>query len=371
MLAAWQVLLQSSNAALTSEPLASLGDSLALCRSSMSFETLGDGEVAPFGAVRRDEIVLVEVDRRGSQRRCELFAPSRMGAAIARLYERHAELLPDGPMRDRAAATARAAAALLGQFDLGIYRTGMDPDIEFVDHRTVGFPPARGTDEVLRNLATILESADHVSTRIDDVLELGPESLLVRWTTTGADRVSRGPFEWQFLRLCVFGSTGKIVRVEMFDAGRAEDALARLDELERIHAVVEAVDPRRAQLTRAFTTAFADRDWDALAKLLAPDLVVTDHRLLGWAPLHGPDEYIEALRSLVELAPDVRLRIDHLTMSDPRFLYVTTWVGTRDGGRFETPSAMVCELDTTGRVCRFDQYDVDQLEALKATFAKG
>ena len=55
---------------------------------------------------------------------------------------------------------------------------------------------------------------------------------------------------------------------------------------------------------REFTRAFAERDWDALAARCAPDLVVHDHRLLGWGTLHGPAAYLEALRSLVELAPD-------------------------------------------------------------------
>src|SRR5207253_2351643 len=109
--------------------------------------------------------------------------------------------------------------------------------------------------------------------------------------------------------------------------------------------------------------------WDMLATLLAPDLVVNDHRLLGWEALHGPAAYIQALTQLVDLAPDVQLRIDHLTMSDPRFLYLTTWVGTREGGGFESPSAIVCELDATGRICRFDQYGLDQLDEARALFA--
>ena len=57
-------------------------------------------------------------------------------------------------------------------------------------------------------------------------------------------------------------------------------------------------------------------------------------------------------------------------MSDQRFLYITTWLGTREGGAFETPSVIVCELDATDRIRRFDQYDVDQLEEVKARFAE-
>ena len=119
-------------------------------------------------------------------------------------------------------------------------------------------------------------------------------------------------------------------------------------------------------MTRTFSQAFAARDWATLATVLAPDLVVNDHRLLGWDVLHGPAEYIEALRSLVELSPDVRLRIDHIRMAGPGFLYITTFVGTRDGGAFEAPSAIVCEVDDAGRIRRFDQYDIAQLELARA-----
>lgn len=93
---------------------------------------------------------------------------------------------------------------------------------------------------------------------------------------------------------------------------------------------------------------------------------MNDHRLLGWETLSGPAAYVQALKSLVDLAPDVRLRIDHIRMSDPGFLYVTTWLGTREGGAFETPSVIVCELDGLGRIRRFDQYELDQLDAARA-----
>src|SRR4029453_3510435 len=34
----------------------------------------------------------------------------------------------------------------------------------------------------------------------------------------------------------------------------------------------------------------------------------------------------------------------------------TTFMGTREGGAFEAPSAIVAEIDDRGRVCRFYQY---------------
>jgi hypothetical protein len=470
------------------------------------------------------------VDASGRRRHVEFLAPNRLGDAVARLYERYAELLPENAGRARAEATARSVAAILGPFDLERYAGAIDSEVEFVDHRRMGFPSGRGAAELLRSVGSLLETGENVTTHVDDVLGLRADALLVRWTTSGRDRSDGGPFEWQFLRLCVFGEDGLLARAEQFDVDCAADALARFDQLagegsahpvsaarsaevydrDRIveaparddelaagwareafaNAAARAVvrmeraweagdwdglvasfaqtfgmddrralvglqlsgddflanlrmmfdlpasrwrnqlratrgarlalfhcrftggageslvefehlslvevdgseryarlvifDPddvdaahaeldersaagdapsrRRASMTRDFRQAFAARDWTALAALLAPNLVVTDHRLLGWETLHGPAGYIRALQSLVELAPDVQLHVDHLTMSGARFLYVTTWRGTREGGAFESPSAIVCELDEMGRIRVFDQYDLSQMD---------
>jgi hypothetical protein len=192
----------------------------------------------------------------------------------------------------------------------------------------------------------------------------GERLVLCRTQFTG-EVGAGGQILVEILTLIEADASGRYAALVVFDVDDLDSAYA---ELEKRYTDGEAVSARRAALTRVFTQAFAARDWHTLSTVLAPDLVVTDHRLLGWEPLHGPAAYIQALNSLVDLAPDVRLRIDHLTMSDPRFLYVTTWEGTREGGTFETPSVVVCELDPMGRIRRFDQYDLDQLEEVRTRF---
>jgi ketosteroid isomerase-like protein len=118
-----------------------------------------------------------------------------------------------------------------------------------------------------------------------------------------------------------------------------------------------------------FLGAFAGRDWDALADVFAPDVVVNDHRPLGWETIHGRDAYVASLRSLTDLAPDARLRLDHVDMSDRGLLWIAAWIGTREGGPFETSWIMVSEHDEGGRVSRFDQYDPGQVDAARARFA--
>jgi hypothetical protein len=170
-----------------------------------------------------------------------------------------------------------------------------------------------------------------------------------------------------WLELVETDSGGESTTLTLFDGDDVDAAFAELDAR---YDRGEAAPYGHGSMTRVFRSALAARDWDALSTVLAPDLVVRDHRLLGWDTLHGPQAYLEAVRSLVELAPDVRLRVDHVLEMCPRgVIYAPSWVGTRDGGAFEDPSMIVAEVDASHRIRRFDQYGVDQLDEARARFA--
>src|SRR5439155_5288313 len=140
-----RALLKARDPRILHEPLATLGDSLGLYRFSVSAGGAGPASGPPFdwmpdiGAHEFDQIKLIEVDPHGRCRRSEVFAADRLGDAVARLYERYADLLPDGPARVRAAATARAVVAMLGPGPTDRWRIELfAPGIERVDHPTVG-----------------------------------------------------------------------------------------------------------------------------------------------------------------------------------------------------------------------------------------
>ncbi len=147
----------------------------------------------------------------------------------------------------------------------------------------------------------------------------------------------------------------------------ADDLDAAYAELDARYAEGEAAGQRSFG---ASGRAVASRDWEALAAELAPELVATDHRRLGWETMHGPAAYIASLRALVELAPDSRLRIAHDRSSERARLTVATWLGTREGGDFELPRVVVAELDRAGRISRYDFYDPEQIDDARARFAE-
>jgi hypothetical protein len=179
---------------------------------------------------------------------------------------------------------------------------------------------------------------------------------------------SIGPSAIDSLLVVELDAAGKRLAHVRFDPDALDAATAELDA--RYAAGEAAAFPRVTETMRAFRNAFARRDWAALAARMAPDVVVHDHRLLGWETVRGADAYAETLHSLVDLAPDTRLRLDHAEMSQRGLLWIGAWVGTREGGAFETPWITVSEHDARGIVLRFDQYDLAQLDAARARFAE-
>ncbi|MGH7895064.1 MAG: nuclear transport factor 2 family protein, partial [Candidatus Binatia bacterium] len=505
-LATCRVLLKAEHPSVGRETLATLGESLALYRESTSARGFV-GRTFDVGAYEKVEIALSEVDAQGRHRRRELFATHRLGDAVARLYERYADLLPDGPARARAAATARSVAAGFGPPDLDRFATTYAPALEVVDHRILGTWSARGAEEWPQHNRSLLEVADDVAVREDDVLGLRSDAFLVRRTHLGTDRTGGGAYERLLLMLWIFGPDGLVTRIEYFDVDHEDDALARFDalateplatacitnaatrsrgrvreawaardwdrvaavyapgcrlidrrtlmhldldrdgylqsmrtifemsssrftanvlatrgerlllsrvllegndrdvgpsevewlavdevddagdrvatvnldpddldgayaELDRRYAAGEAAPYARTwETVQRFARAVAARDWEELASVFDPDLVLEDHRPIGFAPLRSRDEFVGSVRTLVDLAPDVTLRPDHvLALDDRGTLVVWRWTGSRDAGPFEIPVVAVWVLGPNGRIQRIDTYNPEQLDAARARF---
>ena len=222
-------LLKAEGLTIAHEPLATLGDSLALCRVSVAASGISSGRF-DVGAYESEQIALIEADAHGQRRRAEFFADDRLSDAVARLYERYADLLPDGPAREHAAATARSVAVLLGPVDPDRYAAALAPAVEFVDHRRpVGFGSARGAEAVLQGLRTGLSLVIDPIYRVDDLLGLRSDAALLRSTASGTDRASGGAYENHYFQVWTFGADGLATRIEWFN--RDNEALARFDAL--------------------------------------------------------------------------------------------------------------------------------------------
>jgi hypothetical protein len=358
-------LLRTPDLARTDEPLATLGDSLALCHSSWSGSGAA-GRTFDVGAFDVDKIQLLEVDAQGRGRRTEVFATDHLGDSIARLYERYAELLPDGPARVRAAATARSVAATLGPRDVDRDAAALAPGVEGVDHRTLGYGTWRGAEAILRGTVVQLELEENRTARIDDVLDLQSDALLVRRTHSGTARASGGAFERSFLLLIVVGADGLVSRWEQFDVDRVADALARFDEL----TAGPKPAPRRvrpnaamANLARA-DAAFADRDVDALRALFAADLEAVDHTTgTSW----DAEGLLATWRSLMSAREPTLRRVPLATLGDSLALSrlltsARAFAGSSfDVGADEREELSLIEVDAQGLRRRSEYFASDHL----------
>ena len=385
-----RALLKAQNPAVASETLATLGDLLALKREATSASGFV-GRTFDVGAYEKKEIVLFEVDAEVRQRRREVFALDRLGDAVVRLYERYAELLPDGPARKRAAATARSVAVYCsGPFDPDRLAAVNAPDIEAVDHRILGHWFAHGAEALLRQNRSWFDVAGEIAVRDEDILALEPGGLLARRTFSGVDRAGGGSFERQFMLLCTFGTDGLVTRTEYFDAGRHSEALARFEEL--LPAVAGA-EPGRvvegppaeppaerfanaaARTYRRVVRFIRERDWESLVALHVSTPVLDDRRRLVRLMVSG-EEYFAHLRILCATSW-VRWDTELIaTRGDRLALLRGRLAGTAPRGvEFVSELIALEETDPDGRLAAGVIFDLDDVEAayaeLESRYAAG
>ena len=363
------------------EPLATLGDGLCLARRFVSASGTGGGRF-DVGAYEIESIVVNTIDAAGRLMSSEVFAPDRLGDAIARLYARHAELLPDGPERDRAAMMARAVTTMLTRSTEHRLEDVSTPDIEAVDHRSVGMGAVTGSDLWPRWRAASDELMQDPTYRVEDVLALSADGLLRRTTEAGTVRASGGTFENSIWILSIFGPDGRQSRIELFDAGREADALARYDALVGLPVEPTASAPSDPHFGNAatctldrFVRASAARDWQALADCFAPSLYFDDRRPLLRMEL--PKEgFLEQHRVLFDvpngrwITTAIATRGERLVLA--RLLFQGDVAG--GGGALEIDHLSVLEVDD-GRmngIVLFEPADLDAAYAeLDARFAAG
>src|SRR5262249_55625964 len=144
-------------------------------------------------------------------------------------------------------------------------------------------------------------SGDH-ALRLDDILGLRAQAVLVRQTSSGTVRASGGAYERDFLALWVSGADGLLTHLDWFASDREHEAAPRLEELAPEPPALQAanrgrVRPNAATAHAARTEAtIAAHDVDGLGSLLADDMETLDHNVGSkW----GREGALFSLRSLL------------------------------------------------------------------------
>jgi hypothetical protein len=209
--------------------------------------------------------------------------------------------------------------------------------------------------------------ADMSSARIDvrTIATRGDRLLLSRTRLMVADG-DVGPSELDYLNVVETDPQGRYLAMVRFAADDLDAAYAELDA--RWPAGEAAAHPLASKWIADYERFFAGRDWTGMAAIMAPDLVSHSHRLVSWGTLHGPSGLVSTMEVQMALAPDTRLRLDHVRTCAGGLLLEYTWLGTREGGAFENLLVAAIEIDAFGRARRVDVWEAEKLEQAQARF---
>jgi hypothetical protein len=305
---------------------------------------------------------VLEMDERDHVARADIYDLDQADAARARFAELAASIASE-PFANAASATAERVIAAIVAHDWEGFAGLLSDDFHMSDRRRVVQLELDKTQYVVFTR----EVAEGRSARGESLLIATRGERLAlnrsRFEFTDADV---GPSEISFLILSEVDAHGRIAAYARWDLEDLDAAYAELDA--RWQAGEGATHAQAAAWDAGLDTAVARRDWEAIARLFAPAFVGHDHRLVGWGTQHGPAGFVVAVRTMVELSPDVRTRTAHLRASGRALLQDKVWLGTRDGGAFESPFISVIELDGDGRALRVDLYDTHHLEQALARF---
>jgi class 3 adenylate cyclase/tetratricopeptide (TPR) repeat protein len=261
------------------EHLATLGESLALVRWSLSIGGLSEPHLSAWGTTDIDETHVVQTDAAGRLFYIEQYAPDQLADAVIRLYRLYAESLPEGADRDRASSTARSVALTHGGGSEE-FRSACSPDVRFHDHRLIGVPDQVGPDEFVRGRDSLLGSIARVRGGYTEVLALESDGHVVRIMISGVDRATSGALEIEHIMVSRYDRAGLLCVREFFPSRAVDAALRRFDEL-RAERAAEPFENEAARVHQRVWDLLEGDDWDALEQLFAPAMHYEDRRALN------------------------------------------------------------------------------------------
>jgi class 3 adenylate cyclase/tetratricopeptide (TPR) repeat protein len=347
--------------------IGTVGEKLVIGRETINLAGLNGKDMDQFGPTDLADFYVLEANEGGLCERVEIFDRARAANALTHIYERHAELLPVGAERDRATITARVFAEILGtQPDPDRFAALITPEIELVDHRTLGFGSVRGIDGMYRYIRAFVEQEDAV-VHVDDIFALRPDTALIRTVTVGTSRTSGGAYERPMLQLWTFADDGRLHRMEQFDSENEAEALARYDELVgRDSRIVPGQRFANAatRLNEKVLRAWRAHDWAAIEALHAPGATEDDRRrLVGIGAT--PGGMLTTLRFLFDTPNSSMVITPIATRGERLALSRAVFRGTvdADGGELAIDYLIVDEVDADGLSLHVVVLDSDDIDA--------
>nr|WP_081289880.1 BTAD domain-containing putative transcriptional regulator [Mycobacterium colombiense] len=342
-----QAFVKLGSERITATVVATRGDRLALCRSSV----VGQGPQS--GAFRIEFLSVVEIDTSERLAAHVAFDADDFNAAVAELDARY--------LAGEAAAHASTWSAITRAYAALNQRQQprTTPDWVNVDHRRgPSFEPGE-LPSLLANWSTTPELCNS----IEAVHRLSDLGAVV---TSVTQETSQDGFkaEWRGINVLTIKG-GLIDRLEVFDESDLDAALTRY---EAIQAPARRLENTASRVTERFVALYAARDWVNMAEILADDFFSNDpRRVVGAGVRHGRDAQIADMRAIADLgltnmtSTAIATRGERLVLLRARMHFSAS-----DQGAFLTNVLAIAEINTDGRMVALISFDADDFDAAVA-----
>ncbi|HXB87853.1 BTAD domain-containing putative transcriptional regulator [Mycobacterium sp.] len=325
-----------------SDAIATRGARLALTRARYS---RSNEEPEAFHV---DFLQLVEIDAVQRIAALMAFDLDDFDAAMAELDARY--------VAGEAAAHAHTWSVITQAYD-ALNRREMPPTTPGwvnIDHR---HGPSFAPGELPALLAS-WKLAPDVSSSIEVVHRLNNLGAVV---SSVSHETSQEGFEAEWRGISVLTVEGDLIdRLEVFDEADLDTALARFDQLSR---PAPRLENAASQAVERYSAHFAARDWDALAKVLADNIITDDHRRVVNAGVRqGRDAEIALLRATADAGLGVYVTFVVIAVRGEHL--VLARVSTREPGpeKFFTEVLGVAEVNSHNQVAAIVVFDLDDFD---------
>jgi hypothetical protein len=323
------------------------GERLALVRSRFSSR---DKRPEAFYTA---SLIVVEIDHDELIAEHIMFDPDDIDGALAEIDARY--------LADEAAPHAHTwslIAKAYAAFNRGEL-SATTPEWSDVDHRRgAAFAPG----EMTAYLQAAWDDSPDTKIYIAAVHRLSNLGVVVTHIAQGISQEGFGA-EWRDVHMLTV--EGEVFSgSELFNEADLDAALARFDELDRAVMRLDTAATRAGARLRA---AFAARDWDTLAEILADDLHNEDRRRVVNAGIrHGRDSLLTDMRAAADIGVPAFASVEIATRGE-RLVLVRAETRYDDRpGAFHVDNLAVAEFDAEGRMSAQIVFDLDDLDGALA-----
>ncbi len=199
------------------------------------------------------------------------------------------------------------------------------------------------------------------------VIAVRGERLALARLVIGADDVSPGAPQDEFLLLYGIDEGGQVSLQLWFDV---EDLEAAIAELEAAYARFEGEHPpaRRLENTAARVfdhvwSHFAARDWDAMAASVADNHVGIDRRRVVSAETqHGREAVIRDLRAAADVGFTISM-VSAMAIRGQRLVLARVRASGSDPAAIQNDALNVVEIDANDRIAKVVTFDLEDFDA--------